>query len=82
MDNYVSLQETFDASVFMPAAHVALFFDIDEVQRKHMDTIKTDGLTHEVLDDYAAVAKKYGLEYEHPKYAAGLRAVETRPTVH
>lgn len=80
--DYPNMQEVFDAMAYLPASHLAMYADVDAVALKHLDTIKTEGLTAAYFDDMAAVAKKYDLHYANPKYKVGLKPVETRPTVH
>lgn len=79
---YPTMQEVFDAMAYLPASHLAMYADVDAVAIKHLDTIKTKGLTDAYFDDMAAVAEKHGLHFANPKYKAGLKPVETRPTVH
>lgn len=72
------LQEVFDSAVMIDASTLALYYDMEQVVHKNIDTIKTKGLTDAVYDEYAEVAKKYGVHFVHPKYAGGLKSVETR----
>lgn len=80
--NFPTLQETFDTIIGVPAATVALYYDTEKVVEKHIADIKSVGFTDSYYDDVAEVAEKYGLSFQHPKYAKGLTSVETRPTVH
>lgn len=76
------LQELFDTYANIPAAGLALMYDMELAQMKHLDHIKEHGLTDRVFDEYAAVAEKYGVAYAHPKYARGLNVVAGSTTVH
>lgn len=80
--NFPTLQETFDTIVSVPAATEALYFDMDRVVEKHINDIKSVGFTDSYYDDVAKVAEKYGLSFQHPKYAKGVTMVASRPTLH
>ena len=81
METY-ALQELFDTYANLPAAALALMYDMEQVQSKHHDHIKKHGLTDRVFDDYAEVAEKYGVAYSHPKFVGGLNVVAGNATVH
>lgn len=82
MSNMPEMQEAFDAMIDVSTTMELLFFDMEEVVKKHVDTMRTEGKTNAYWDDVAAVAEKYGLQFTHPKFAGGLKTVTTRPTVH
>jgi len=82
MNDMPTLQEAFDALVSIPAAIEVMYEDMDKVTTKHMSDMRTQGKTDAYWDDVKEVADKYGLNFVHPKYAGGLKPVETRPTVH
>ena len=77
-----TMQETFDALLAIPASVEVLYDEMEKVNQKHMDTLRTEGKTDEYWDDVAKVAEKFGLAFTHPKFSGGLKPVETRPTVH
>lgn len=80
---YPEAQEVFDAGVKMPAAVLRAHFIVDDIQLKHKEYIIEHGkFPMEYHDDLAAAAAKHGFEFLHPKYAAGLQAVESGQTVH
>lgn len=79
---YPTLQELFDSIAYMPASHQAMYMECDAVANKHHKDIVTVGFTDEYFDDLGEVAEKYGVQYANPKYKAGLKPVDTRPTVH
>lgn len=83
MDNtFPTTQEAFDACVNLPATLEVMYDDFDKVITKHMDDLRTVGKTDEFYDDVLLIAERFGVEFTHPKYAKGLTAVKTRPTVH
>lgn len=82
MNDFPTPQEVFNEVIAMPAHLLALYYDLEESQKKCMSDIKSKGLTDDVFDEYAKVADKYGLNYVHPKYARGLRPVEGNTTLH
>lgn len=82
MDNYPTMQELFDAIAYVPASHLVMYMEADAVAYKHFEDLKKHGLTDAYFDDMAAVAAKYGVKFVNPKYKAGLKPVENRPTVH
>ena len=82
MTEMPTMQETFDHLVGIPASLDVLYHEYDKVLEKHIETMKTEGKTDAYYDDVKALAEKFGLEFAHPKYAMGLKAVSTQPTVH
>ena len=82
MNDMPTMQEAFDALVSIPASIEVMYEDMEAVNQKHMATMRTEGKTDAYWDDVADVASKYGLSFTHPKFAGGLKPVETRPTVH
>lgn len=82
MSDMPTMQESFDALIAVPASIEVLFEDMEAVNQKHMAAMRTEGKTNAYWDDVQAVAEKYGLQFAHPKFASGLKTVETRPTVH
>jgi len=79
---FPKLQELFDAVAYIPAPHLCMYADMDDVVLKHLPTMKTHGMTDAYFDDLAEVAERYGVRYVNPKFKAGLSTVDTRPTMH
>ena len=82
MNELPSKQEIFDALAYVPAEIEVMYHDMNELAKKHVDDFRTVGFTDKYYDELAALAEKHGVSYVNPKYAGGLRTVETRPTVH
>lgn len=84
MSDMPNMQEVFDTLVSIPASIEVLYEDFDQITSKHMDDLRTKGKTDAYFDDVKALADKFGLEFTHPKYARGLKPVETHSstTVH
>lgn len=82
MEDMPTMQEAFDALVAVPASIEVLYEDMEKVNQKFMDTMRTEGKTDAYWDEVKEVADKYGLNFVHPKYRGGLKTVGTQPTVH
>ena len=80
---YPTAQEVFDVAADTPPDVLAAHFIVDDIHLKHKEyIIKHKKYPPEYADDLHAAAKEHGFEFTHPKYAAGPKLVESKPTVH
>lgn len=73
---FPKLQELFDAVAYIPAAHLCMYADMDDVVLKHLPVMKEKGLTEDYFSDLAEVAERYGVRYVNPKFKVGLTPVK------
>lgn len=83
MYDYATGQQTFDASVNIPAETLRVHMLVEDLQAKHKSHIKEHGkYPMAYWDEVDALAKAEGFEFLHPKFAGKPKVVEHRPTVH
>lgn len=77
--NYPSQQEAFDAWYEMPLALRAMLVELENIDRAYSGDYLNEGFQ----DAAEAVAKKYKVDFTHPKYRKPLAVVSSEsPTVH
>ena len=80
---YMKGQDVFDSGLYMHPETFRAHMIVERIALKHADHVVEHGKwPEEYWDDVQEAATKYGFEFTHPKYAAGPKAVESRPTVH